>query len=239
MIPFRMLGITFVGVMTLLIVVGSKPYYPAPAFTVLFAAGAVAAERFFSNRQWNWLRPASAAVLVVIGVLLLPYSLPILPVEKFLAYSRIVYLEGAFTFETGRIIKLPQYFADMFGWENQVEVVSRVYHSLPEHERAKTMIYGENYGEAGAVNLFGRTYGLPRAVSHHFNYFYWGPGSSDTQAVIAFGGVDLEDLEQSFGDVRRAATISHPYAIFYENNIPVFICRKPRRPIHELWNGTR
>jgi hypothetical protein len=237
--PFRMLGIAFVAVMALLIGVGSKPYYPAPAYTVLFAAGGVAAERYILALRWNWMRPVSATVLVVTGLIFLPYSLPILPIEKFLAYSRVVYLEGAFTFETGRIIPLPQYFADMFGWESQVEVVSRVYHSLPEQERAKTIIYGDNYGEAGAINLFGRNYSLPRAVSHHFNYYYWGPGPTDTQVVIAFGGVDLEDLERDFADVSRAATISHPYAIFYENEIPVFVCRKPRLPVHELWNRER
>jgi hypothetical protein len=237
--PFRMLGIAFIAVMALLIGVGSKPYYPAPAYTVLFAAGAVAAERYFAARRWNWMRSAASTVLILTGLIFLPYSLPILPIEKFLAYSRVVYLEGAFTFETGRIIPLPQYFADMFGWENQVEVVSRVYHGLPEHERAKTIIYGDNYGEAGAVNLFGRRYGLPRAVSHHFNYYYWGPGPTDARVVIAFGGVDLEDLERDFAEVSRAASINHPYAIFYENDIPVFLCRKPRLPIHELWSRGR
>ncbi len=237
--PFRVLGVTFLAMLVLLVVVGSKPYYPAPAYTILLAAGAVAAERLFHRPRLRWLRPASVAILLLLSLPMLPYSLPILPIERFLAYSRVFYIKAAFTFETGRILQVPQYFADMFGWENQAEVVARVYQSLSEGERAKTMIYGENYGEAGAINLFGRRYGLPRAVSGHFNYYFWGPGPPGMEVVIAFGGIDRKDVEQDFGDITLAATITHPYAIFYENNIPVYICRKPRAPIEQLWRETR
>ncbi len=236
---FRMFGFAFAAILVLLMVVGSKPYYPAPAYTILMAAGAVGAERLAARRGWRFTKPVTVTILALSGLMFLPYALPVLPVERFLAYSRVVYLDAAFTFETGRKLPLPQYFADMFGWENQVETIARVYRDLPEVERQKTVIYAENYGEAGAVNLFGRKYGLPRAVSGHFNYYYWGPGPADTQVVITLGGTDKADLERCFGDVRQAATITHPYAIFYENAIPVFVCREPRRPLPELWPGTR
>jgi hypothetical protein len=127
----------------------------------------------------------------------------------------------------------------MFGWDNQVEVVVRVYRSLPPQERSKAIVYAKNYGEAGAVNLFGRKYGLPPAVSGHFSYYYWGPGPADTEVVITLGQTSVEDLKKSFEDVTLAATITHPYAIFYENNIPVYVCRRPRAPIYQLWPGTR
>jgi len=237
--PFRMFGVAFVAILVLLIVMKSKPYYPAPAYTILLAAGAVGAERVFSQFRRSWLRPGSIAVLLIGGLPVLPYSIPILPVEQFLAYSRIVRIEPAFTFETGRRLKLPQYFADMFGWDHQVEVVARVYQSLAPQERAKTIIYAGNFGEAGAVNLFGRKYGLPPAVSGHFSYYYWGPGPAGTEVVITLGRMSVEELKKSFEDVTLAAKITHPYAIFYENDLPVYVCRRPRAPIHQLWPGTR
>jgi hypothetical protein len=233
--PYRLFGVTFLAVLGLLVAVGSKPYYPAPAYAVLFAAGAVGTERFIARRGLHWLRPAGIAVLSCFSLVLLPYSLPILPIERFLAYSRVVYLQAAFTFETGRILKVPQYYADMFGWENQVDVVGRVYASLTGPEQEKTIIYADNYGEAGAVNLFGRKHGLPPAISDHFNYYYWGPGPEDTEVVIAFGNLEEEDLRKAFHDVKLAATITHPYAIFYENDIPVYVCRRLRAPMKKLW----
>lgn len=236
---FRLFGVAFVAILVLLITVKSKTYYPAPAYTILLAAGAVGAERLFARSGLKWPRAASIAVLLIGGLPVLPYALPILPVEQFLAYSRVIHVESAFAFETGRRLKLPQYFTDMFGWDNQVEVVAGVYRNLPPEERSKTIIFARNYGEAGAVNLFGKKYGLPQAVSGHFSYYYWGPGPADTEVVITIGRMSMEDLKKSFGDVTLAATISHPYAIFYENNIPVYVCRRPRVPIYELWPGTR
>ncbi len=236
---FRMFALAFAAILILLMVVGSKPYYPAPAYTILLAAGAVGAERLAARPGWRLTKPAAVAALGLAGLILLPYALPVLPVERFLAYSRVVHLDAAFTFETGRKLPLPQHFADMFGWENQVETVARVYRSLGAAERAKTVIYADNYGEAGAVNLFGRKYGLPRAVSGHFNYYYWGPGPDDTKVVITLGETDKSALVRGFGDVQQAALITHPYAIFYENMIPVFVCRNPRLPIQELWHRTK
>jgi 4-amino-4-deoxy-L-arabinose transferase-like glycosyltransferase len=236
---YRLFGVAFLALLAILIAVGSKPYYPVPAYVILFAAGAVGAGRLFDRPGRAWLRAASVAALTALSVPFLPYSLPMLPIERFIAYSKVVYLAPAFTFETGRQIELPQYYADMFGWEEQVAAVARVFHSLPPEDRAKATIYADNYGEAGAVNLFGRKYGLPKAISGHFNYFYWGPGPGDPEIVITLGRVGEAGLRRDFGDVTRAATVHHPHAIFYENDFPIYVCRKPRVPLRELWPGTR
>lgn len=236
---YRLFGVAFVALLVTLIAVGSKPYYPAPAYTLLFAAGGVAAERLFTRPGLGWLRTASIATLIALSVPFLPYALPLVPVKQFLAYSKIVYLAPAFTFETGKQLELPQYYADMFGWEEQVAAVARVFRSLPATEQHNTAIYADNYGEAGALNLFGRNYGLPRAISGHFSYFYWGPGPGEPGTVITVGRVGEADLRRDFAEVTLAARIRHPHAIFYEDDIPIFVCRKPRIPLRELWPGTR
>jgi hypothetical protein len=68
---------------------------------------------------------------------------------------------------------LPQYFADEFGWREAVEKVAVVYRGLPERDRRPCAIYAQNYGEAGAIDYFGRRLGLPPAISAHNSYWMW------------------------------------------------------------------
>ena len=76
--------------------------------------------------------------------------------------------------ENGMVSVLPQHFADEFGWPEMVATVAGVYDSLPPDERAETAILAGNYGGAGAIYFFGPHYGLPKAISAHQNYYYWG-----------------------------------------------------------------
>jgi hypothetical protein len=70
---------------------------------------------------------------------------------------------------------LPQLYSDQFGWKEMVATVGKVYNGLTADVRAKTAIFARNYGQAGASDLFGHRYGLPKAISGHQNYFFWGP----------------------------------------------------------------
>jgi hypothetical protein len=122
----------------------------------------------------------------------------------------------------------------MFGWRNQVKIVASVYRSLPAEDRAHCAILAANYGEAGALDYFGPSYGLPRAISPHNNYYLWGPGDSSGNVVIAVG-MGLHQLMLLFGDVQKAATIENSYAVPDESDLPVYICRNPRMPLSQAW----
>jgi hypothetical protein len=162
-----------------------------------------------------------------------PLALPILPVEAAASYSNFwdIHKVRVENYDSG---PLPQFFADMFGWRNQVAVVASVYRSLSAEDRSRAAILASNYGEAGAIDYFGPAYGLPRAISPHNNYYLWGPGTFSGDVVIAVG-MDTEKLGLLFADVQRVATISDPYAIPDENNLPVYLCRKPRLPLSQAW----
>jgi len=56
---------------------------------------------------------------------------------------------------------------------------------LPAEDRAKAAILPKNYGEAGAIDFFGPPLGLPRALSGHQNYWYWGPRDYTGDVIIA------------------------------------------------------
>ncbi len=83
---------------------------------------------------------------------------------------------------------LPQIFADQFGWEEMTALVARVYNALPPDIRRQTAIFGQNYGQAGAIDLFGPKYGLPPAISGHQSYFLWGPRDYTGASVIVMQG---------------------------------------------------
>ena len=54
---------------------------------------------------------------------------------------------------------------EMVGWQDLTAQVAEIYQSIPAEERPRTVILTGNYGEAGALDLYGRDYDLPRVIS--------------------------------------------------------------------------
>lgn len=231
--PWRVLGWAYVASFLVLVSQNSKAYYLAPAYPVLFAAGATA---FESWMRWKAVRPAFAALVLAGGAAFSPLVLPILSAETLVRYMRSLGIEMS-AGERHEMGALPQHFADMHGWEEMVAEVARVYRSLPPEERAVAGIYGQNYGEAGAVDLLGGKYGLPKASSGHNNYFLWGPQGSG-EVLIIIGG-DPEDHRKAFRDVRQAGEIRCGYCMPYENDQPVWIARELKAPMRTIWPLTK
>jgi len=227
---YRFLGWTYVFVLLLMLVLKGRIYYVAPIYPMLFAAGAVWVESKVERSQWQWLQQAILIPLTVGGIVAAPLALPILPVDAAARYSNFwdIRVEN---YDSGR---LPQFYADMFGWQNQAKVVASVYKNLPAEDRGRCTILAANYGEAGAIDYFGGKYGLPRAISPHNNYYLWGPRNGPADVVIAVG-MDLHKLRLLFGDVQQASMIIEPYAIPEESNLPVYVCRNPRVPLSQAW----
>jgi Dolichyl-phosphate-mannose-protein mannosyltransferase len=230
---YRFLGWTYVLILLQMLVLKGRIYYVAPIYPMLFAAGAVWIERRIDERNWEWARQAILIPLAVGGIVAAPLAAPILPVAAAAAYSNFwdIHEVRVENYDSG---PLPQFFADMFGWPNQVKTVASVYRSLPAEDRAHCTILAANYGEAGAIDYFGPAYGLPRAISPHNNYYLWGPGDLPANVVIAVG-MDAHKLRLLFGDVQQAATIVDSFAVPDENNLPVYICRHPRVPLSNAW----
>src|SRR6266513_3042473 len=150
------LAIAYLVTLAEFIVMHGKHYYLAPVYPMLFAAGAVAAERLFSVRL-QWLKPA---LLVTMIALVAPTVVPILPPQKLIAYMKSIHFETPRT-ETSHTAALPQLFADQFGWEEMVRSVARAYANLSPDDQKRVVIFCQNYGEAGAIDFFGPKLGLP------------------------------------------------------------------------------
>ncbi len=231
---FRFLGWSYLIVLAIFIVLGGKSYYALPIYPVLMAAGGVALEAFSAAPPRRWAAAAFAALLIVAGLVTLPFGAPILPVDTFLRYSQLLPYANSVKTERDATTALPQLYADMFGWENMAKQIAHVYQALPQSERAGCAILAGNYGEAGAIDHFGPALGLPAAISGHNSYYFWGPRAYSGSCVILFGE-RADELKDLFGDAQLAGAITDAHAAVAERNVHVYICRKPSAPLAELW----
>ena len=229
---FRALGWAWLITAGLIMALNPRTYYLFPAFPMLFAAGGVAWERWLAAPRLRWVKPAYVALMVLMGALLAPTMIPLLPPETYIRYAAFTHLQQP-RVETHKLGPLPQLFADQFGWEEIAATVGRVYNSLPPDVRAKTAIFGYNYGSAGAIDLFGPKYGLPPALSGHQSYFLWGPRGYTGESMIIIGG-RLDDLHRRFDQVRKVARIDHPYSMPHQHG-DVFYCQGLKIPLAEIW----
>jgi hypothetical protein len=234
---YRALGFAYLIALSEFIVMHGKNYYLAPAYPMLFAAGGAAIERAFELRM-RWLKPVLATAIIVSAVIIAPLAIPILPPEKLVAYMRTIHLEPPRT-ETSHTAALPQLFADQFGWEEMVRSVARVYQNLSPEEQKQAAIFCQNYGEAGAVDLFGTQYGLPPALSGHQNYFLWGPRGYSGELVIVLDE-QADDEQEQFQSVEDHGLIeSSPWAMPWEQRVHVYVCRGLKGTLSDLWPKLR
>lgn len=232
---FRFLGWSYLIVLTIFVSFHGKSYYLLPIYPFVLAAGGVAFEKITELRDRRSLRTVYTALLILTGLITVPFGVPLLPVQTYLRYSHALpYAMFAKTERDAIGVQLPQLYADMFGWENMADTVAEVYRSLPPAERANCAILAGNYGEAGAIDYYGPALGLPKALSGHNSYYDWGPRGYSGECVIIFGERSGEFI-QLFGDVQQAATIHSRYAMPNERSVPVYLCRKPRAPLSALW----
>ncbi len=236
---YRIIGIAVLTVLAILLVnFNSKSEYFNPAAIILIAAGSLQIERWFGN-QMRVIRHMYVSVIVISGFLLMPLAIDILPVQAFIPYAQSFGLAPPNT-EGHRMGSLPQHFADRFGWKEFADNVADVYNSLSPDEKKYAAIYVRNYGEAGAIDFFGKDLGLPKAMSGHNNYWIWGKDRLDdtVHILIAVGG-DAEDYSDTFGEVTLAGRHVSELAMSYESNLPIYVCRKPKLKIKEVWHTTR
>ncbi|MEO8725593.1 MAG: glycosyltransferase family 39 protein [Acidobacteriaceae bacterium] len=234
---WRVLGWTYVALFVIMVALKGKNYYFFPIAPMVMAAGAVVWEKWSAARSWGrWARPAYIVLLVAASLIFAPLFLPILPPARFIAYEHALHFEPPKS-EVESAGPLPQYFGDQFGWEGLVAEVARDYDSLPPEERAKTSIRTGNYGEAGAVNEFGGRYGLPKAITGHQNYFFWGPPKPPI-GVVGTNLIVLQDDQESlerFCDSVSVISVHHDEWGMAEENGPIYYCKGLKYSIQELW----
>jgi hypothetical protein len=232
---FRAVGIAYLAILGIFLMTAAKPYYLAAYYPALFAAGGCALDRW-TDRPFGGMRALRLAVvaIVVIGAAIaLPIVLPVLSEERFIVYQATLGVRPELG-ERHRQGRLPQFYADMHGWTELVTEVTRAANQLTPSERANAFIYAQNYGQAGAIEWLGRGRDLPPVRSGHNNYWLWGPGDGDPRTAIIIGG-DREDNESLCTTLVEVGRVDNTYAMPYENDKPVALCRGLKTSLRELW----
>ena len=225
---FRFLPIAFVAMATFILVTHGKSYYLAGAYPTLFALGAAAC-----TRVPRWLVAVWAVLIAANGAVSLPLVLPVLPPDRLQAMMDNMHPRPRPVEAAGIGAPLMQMLSDEFGWQGLARAVEDAYGALPQADRAKAAIFASNYGEAAAIDYYG--YGLPPALSGNNNYYLWGPRGYDGSVLLAVNA-DPAQWSKICDSARVVATFgSSRYAMPYERNRPIVLCRGMHPPLPQLW----
>ncbi|MFP4846052.1 ArnT family glycosyltransferase [Winogradskyella sp. PE311] len=223
---YKFLGITCIVIFMTMWLMSAKTYYVFALYPILFSAGSVFIESLFKKRL-NLIYLIAALIVLPI-IYYIPDATPVLPIEDYIEYKGLEEVEGRY--------ELTGDYADMFGWEEKVKLVDSVYQSLSADEKKNCVIWAENYGEAGALKVLGKKYGLPNPISRHGSFWIWGFDNKNAKVWISLGN-EKPSVEHVFKDIELVKMITHKYAIDEEHNIPLYICRNPKIDITDWWKA--
>ncbi|HEY0246380.1 MAG TPA: glycosyltransferase family 39 protein [Mucilaginibacter sp.] len=235
---FQFLAFAFVLIFIFLLEMSGKNYYLFGAYPMLFAAGGYGFERWIKIK-YTPIRTLVIILFTLPNLILLPMLLPVLPLNSTLAVFRFVdKYTSAFrfivTWEDHKVHPLTQDYADMLGWEEMVAKTAKIYHSLSPEERASTVIFADNYGEAGAFAHFGPAYNLPEAVCLDSSFALWAPAEIHPKNIIYVSDdCDVSDLTPIVGSIKLMDKIADPLAREYGTGI--FLLKGVKPQITDLY----
>jgi hypothetical protein len=211
-----------------------KSYYSLGVFPLLIVSGAVLYENWFRKK---WLRIIFPVALGLMTIPVLPIGLPIFSQKGLIKYFSVIDkkfgIDVALRFEDGSIHSLPQDYADMLGWQELTFVANKAYQIIGD--KNASFIYCENYGQAGAITIIGKKYGLPEAVSFNESFKYWIPQlfNPDITSLIYINKKPGEDINALFTKITKIGSITNPDAREY--GTAVYLCQEPVRSFNDFW----
>lgn len=231
---FRFLSLTAMIVIVSLMLMQGKSYYTIGVFPFLIAAGAVFYEQILIKWYAKALLPL---ILVSLTILIIPFGVPVFNAEglrKYFDYMEAKHgIDLGRTFEDGSKHTLPQDYADMLGWEELTGLAYTAYNMIDDKKAA--FIYCENYGQAGAITIIGKKYGLPEAVCFSESFRYWIPKEFDPEisSIIYINDELGEDVRSIFRNITIVGSISNRDA--REFGTTVYLCREPVESFNKFW----
>lgn len=229
--PYRMLGWCYLACYAVFFVLHGKAYYLAPIYPMLLAAGAIVIQAVLDQPETGrprlqWIKPAIAVVLLASGAYLVPITVPVLSPERFIAYTKTLPFKLPVTEHSHARAPLPQWYSDQFGWKEIADETEVAWNRIPAGERDDCGIFAQDYGQAGAIDFFGRKQGLPSAMSGDRTYWLWGPRGYSGNCMIVLD--DRQDVLERYWQSVELVAISAPNTYALEQQIPVFVCKGKR-----------
>jgi 4-amino-4-deoxy-L-arabinose transferase-like glycosyltransferase len=226
---FRVLGWMYLVPLLLFVLAKGRAYYLAAAYPMLYAAGSVWGEQWLATlrRSWaNFVRILAWTALLADIALVSVIFLPVAPVNS-----------APWRFAS----KINGDLREELGWPELVETVAQIRDKLPLEDRARLGILAGNYGEAGAINLYGGKYGLPPAISGINSFWQRGYGDPPPQILIVVG-LSRRFLEENFTSCELAGHTGNPYGVPNEETVDhpdIYVCRGLKRTWPEFWKDFR
>jgi 4-amino-4-deoxy-L-arabinose transferase-like glycosyltransferase len=226
---FRLLAWMFLTTFALFLVTRGRAYYTAPSYVMLLAAGSAWFDRWLAGRAQNIRRIGFSvlwgllAIGSVIGIVLMK---PLAPINSSLWKV---------------MSDLNSEIVEMVGWQDLTAQVAKIYQSVPDSEKPRTVILAGNYGEAGALDLYGPEYGLPHVISGANSLWYRGYGEPEPETVIAVG-FERGQAEMFFGQCKPVGLVTNRYNVRNEESLHhtgLYLCQQPRQPWSEMWQDMR
>lgn len=235
-IKFRFLGFLALFIIAGLMILKGKSYYTLGIFPVLIAAGALWYESIIKK---TWIRILFPIVLVLFTLPVVPIGIPVYGSEGLVSYFKTIDdkygIDLGRRFEDGSVHSLPQDYADMLGWEELTSLADKAF-SMAE-DRNACFIYGENYGQAGAISVIGKKYKLPEALSFNESFQYWIPErfDPDIKTVVYINDDEPgDDVKTVFRKITVVGSISNPHA--REFGTTVYLLEEPAGSFNSFWS---
>lgn len=207
-----------------------KSYYFYPIVLTVIPFGAIFWEQIVLEKKKWVIYPITT--LLLLGAVLIPFGMPVYPFNR--------YLTKIYPFEKKEIdggkyaIKYDEYYTKQ-KWQTTMQELKLVYDSLPVEERKNCMIWGKHYGQAGAVNLLGVKYNLPKVFSYHGSFYSWAPKGQMPNTIIALSYRVGDFFSAYFDEVKLVRIIYNPYANNEEELYQrIYICKKPKQDFDKM-----
>lgn len=204
----------------------SLPSKPGASPSRLRASASRLPSKLGASRMTRWTKRGIWAALIVDVVVAGVLALPIAPIQS--RWWKFA-------------VRVDSVFADEIGWPELVETVAQVRDRVPMEERARLAVLAGNYGEVGALNLYGEKYGLPRAISGVNSSWERGYGMPEPETVIVVG-YPREFLEKHFASCSVEGHMWNRYGVKNEETLEdpdIFVCRGLKESWEEFWRGMR
>ncbi len=228
---YRFIGWTFAVVIILFTISHAKSYYTLGLYPVLFALGSVYLEILF--KKWRTVLFAFLALMnIVVFFVIVKYLMPFQNPSEIVAEKEVYERIGLLRWEDGINHPLPQDFADMLGWKELSDKALTAYKMIPVNELQNTLIYCDNYGQAGALNYYNRRI-IPEAYSYNTDYIYWLPESMKIQNILFVGNLPSKEVMDMFKDYKLVGVVENEFA--REKGTKVFLLLGAKTDVSDMF----
>lgn len=209
--PYRAVGISFITVLALFAIFKAKDYYAAGLYPAIFAFGAVYFEKILPSLAKKIVIPLLLFVNISAFILVFQFLFPVLAPETIVKKPGTFEKLGLLRWEDGRTHALPQDFSDMLGWKEMADIALKAYATIPPAERNQTLIFSDNYGQAGALNYYNRGK-MPECYSFCTDYVNWIPRMDQIKNVLLVGDKPDDDVIRQFEKCLLIGTVRNEFA---------------------------